>query len=665
MVHKNVMCAVFGAIRRVPAVARRRDSSRLSGASLFRRAYSNTPALRRRLLVLTCVAVASAILPLVVPVLVARVVDGLARGDTFGELLPLLAAAALIPLLGALVDLTKARMASAIGFTLVQDLQTRLFDRLLTMPLGFFTTVEPGAVASRVTNDVNAMEPLSTTIFPAYISSVAVLTTGAAVLLVSDYRLAATLLLVPAVLVLVRYSEKKINSSLAESFNLTHAASTNAERVLNLDGIVLAREAGQSYAESQRFGELTQDLRRVATRLGFWRGSIGAQYAAVFGVVTGLALIGGANLVATDRMSLGTFLLFLLYIRLIQAPTQEIIGLRYPVLRAGIALDRVEEVLSWEPGRDLADLDSGRALPNAQGSHMGPTQARPKFALVFESVSMTYPSLASVAIPGLSHAGRPVGSPVDRNFTFLMEAHPVVAPESSSEPRRDAIRNLSFAVQHGETVAVVGASGAGKSTAAMLAAGLLYPSAGKVVLGGRETTSATEAELCRSVAYIAQSTPLLHDTIRANLSYGVPDLSDDQLHEACERARLSDVVARGRDGLDTVIGERGHRLSGGERQRIALGRAFLRQTDLVVLDEATAHLDVENEQLIHEALRDAFAGRGVLIVAHRLSTIFDADRIIVLEEGSVVEHGSHVELMDMPGSKYSSLVRRSAGGYGD
>jgi ATP-binding cassette subfamily B protein len=395
----------------------------------------------------------------------------------------------------------------------------------------------------------------------------------------------------------------------------------------------------------------------------------------LFAVIMSVVFLAGVWFTSTGELSLGTLVLFLLYIRQIQVPVATLGGLRYEMLRAARAFDRVFEVLNSEVPGDVrssnAASSSREHAPAPAPNGVESTSSRAAFGpsshrdardvelngsaarhpvLVFDDVRFRYRRFEELAISSLSEA--------------LPPSEPGPEPEAASNGRvlPWVLDGVSFSVGRGELVAVVGASGAGKSTIALLAAGLYQPTAGRVQVDGRATPEWAETDLARRVALITQDTYVLHDTVRANLRYVNEGATDEELAAACEAAHLGALIASLPDGYDTLVGERGYRLSGGERQRLAVARALLKDADLIILDEPTSQLDAETELLIKQTTEKLFASKAVLTIAHRLSTIVDANRILVLSGGVIVEEGTHDALMGLPGGRYAALYRAQVRG---
>ncbi|WP_394620168.1 ABC transporter ATP-binding protein [Lentzea sp. JNUCC 0626] len=629
-----------------PARKKSESPSILRDPVLLRRIAASARPYRSRIALLLVLVLGSTMLPLSQPVLLRELIDDLGAGGGMAAAVWPLVLIGVTGLLGVAAAFVASRVADGIGHSVTSDLQRRLFDHLVSLPLPFYTTVRSGTLVSRITNDVYAVEPLFTSVLSSALASSLTLATAAVVLLVVDPRLALVLLIVPLVLWPVRLAEARINSVIRTSFQHNSDLSNHVESVLNRDGVLLARQAGAVDAERARFAELAGKVRETALRLASWRAAVGRSYDLVFTITTTALLAGGAILVTGGNITLGTLILFLLYLRQIQAPVSTLIGLRYPAFRAGAAFTRVFDVLD-------SDLRPATVARRAGGE-----RAADDAVLRFSGVRFDHVSTAEVSIPGLSHAPTVTG-PGMFGITTVPHAvaHADAPADQLPEGHRRVLNGIDLTVAKGQTVAIVGESGAGKSTIAMLAAGLFTPTAGEVLLGGVPTTELTPAELANSVALITQETHVRHESIAENLRYVCPDASDSDLVEACEAAQLDRLVRSLPDGYQTVVGEKGYRFSGGERQRLSVARALLTRADLVILDEPTSQLDAVTEEQLDLALRELFADRAVLLMAHRLRTVRSADRILVLADGSVREDGTHDELLATPDGRYARFYR--------
>jgi len=602
--------------------------------------------------------------PLFQVLLLRAVVDGLIEGRTgtaqaFGQI----AAMAGLGLLGVWSTWAASVTATAAAGRVIADLRSAMFRRLTTMPIHFYTTVRPGAVVSRVTNDVNGAEEMYTSVIPVVVSSVTTIATSLVIVAFVDPRLVLLLVVVPIAIAYVRKAEARINELIGRSFEVTKDLASTAETFVSRDGAVLARQNGQTAREQATFQERSAALAGLSTGISRAAATSGASYGTAFVLITAGALAMGVWLVTEQDVTVGSVILIVLYLQQLQAPVQRLLNTRYPRMRSSIALDRVEAVLAARPTRERPD---GARAPGTAGTAPGDataaggrTGATP--ALRTRDLRFRYPPVSAYSIDGLSHAGDALSIPW-LPMVGLSGDDGVRHVGGGREGTGDALDGIDLTVGRGEVVAVVGSSGAGKSTLATVIAGLVDADSGVVEVDGRPLADLDEQQRAGLIAYIPQDPYVLHASVRENLRYARPEATDEELLAVCEQVALGDLVRGLDDGLDAVIGEKGHRLSGGERQRLAIARAALRRPALVVLDEPTAHLDTATERHVRAAMSTLFDGAGVVMIAHRLSTVRDADRIVVLEHGRVAQEGPHDELAAVAGGGYRRLLDAGAMG---
>ncbi|WP_243835400.1 ABC transporter ATP-binding protein [Arthrobacter sp. AG258] len=552
--------------------------------------------------------------------------------------------AGIVALLGVFTVVTnlfsRALFARA-AFREVSEIQASLFTRLITMPLFFFTTVKPGAIVSRVTNDVLGMETKLTQVVPSVISSGVSLISVAVVLATVNPLFVLVLLIAPLALLPIRYAEKKINQLIERSFAATREMASVVGSTMSLGGALLTRQSGRTQDEIEEFRRVAGELSGASVQSQEWRARIAAIFGLVFALVTSASIILCAYVSQSGSVSSGDLVLVFIYALTVREPIMSLIDTRYPLLRARMARDRVAAVMDSEVEAtpelwtDDFELRTSATGPEpADSVHEG-------LAATLRDVSYQYPDPASYSIPGLSHAGEALeiaGLP-------LAKAEKVMLAGPSTHQRKTAVKGLDLDIGAGEFIGVVGPSGSGKSTLSLLLSGLVLPDSGTVTLAGSPTSTQNHQQLAQNVALITQDTHIIHGSIKRNLLYSAPNASEIDIEEALRAAQMWNVIQGMPEGIETEIGENGHRLSGGERQRLAVARSLLRNPALIVLDEPTAHLDVETEREVKDALRSALRGRASVMIAHRLSTVVDADRIVVMENGTVAGIGTHKELL--------------------
>ncbi|MCM2439475.1 ABC transporter ATP-binding protein [Agrobacterium vitis] len=594
-------------------------------------------------IVLSAVA---AVLPVAVPLLLGHAIDAALQGKGVLELLPTLGLILVLAIAGATAELLTNALGARVGYGISWELARKLYASLLRMPLLSYFTINPGVLNSRLTNDMRMVDPLFVSIPIAFIHGWAGLLAVAIGLAFINVWFLAAFILVPIALLAVRFAEGRINATIRESYEVNARVALQIESTTSGDAVSLVRQAQATEAEERRFADLAERSVEIASHMDVWRAMIVVAYRLCFDLITVLFLAIGVFLASTGRASIGSVVSALFFVGLVRQPLGEVVGQRYPLIRAGMGLGRVEEVLA----------SSNTGLTNIAATACRHPVDVTKPQLIFENVGYAYPTRGDVAVKSLSEVAAAnsamSGFLAGVSLTKLVEATPVEEAGDASW----VLDDVSFSVSCGETVAVVGESGSGKSTIITLACGIARPGRGRVHVGGVDTLDMTEEDVWKSVSLVSQDIYLRDATLRENLNYGREDATDEELIGALDVAGLGDLYKRLSEGLDTNVGQRGKRFSGGERQRVAIARAVLRDRPLLILDEATSHLDTQREEGILDAIETVAKNKAVLVVAHRLSAIERADRIVMLDKGRIVEHGRHGELIAANGP-YSRMHR--------
>jgi len=584
-------------------------------------------------------AALAAILPVGLPILLGRTIDTALQGAGLVEVLPLLGLVALLAVAGAAAELGANALGARVGYGLSWQLAQKLYGSLLRMPLLSYFTINPGVLNSRLTNDMRMVDPLFVTVPISFVHGWVGLAAVATALAFINVWFLAAFVLVPLALLAVRFAEGRINATIRQSYEVNARAALQIESTTSADAVSLVRQARATAAEEQRFRQISEDSVTIAAHMDTWRAVIAVAYRLCFDLVTVLFLGIGVLLASSGQVSIGSIVSALFFVGLVRQPLGEVVGQRYPLVRAGMGLERVEQVLA-SPNTGLASVAAVARPPTPQPAGD---------QLVFEHVGYAYPARKDVAVKSLSDvaaaSSATSGFLAGISLTRLVEADEVEEDAASSW----VLDDVSFSVAQGETVAVAGQSGSGKSTIVTLACGIVRPSRGSVKVAGVDTRDLTEEDVWRTVSLVSQDVYLRDAPLRDNLNYGREDAGDDELINALQVAGLGELYDRLPEGLDTNVGQRGKRFSGGERQRVAIARAVLRNRPLLVLDEATSHLDTRREEGILDAIEAIARDRAVLVVAHRLSAIERADRIVMLEHGRIVEQGRHAELITANG----------------
>jgi ATP-binding cassette, subfamily B, bacterial len=568
-----------------------------------------------------------ALITVVNPLLLRDVIDHGILARNQGIVIGIAAAVAGVALFDAILGVINRWFSARIGESLIYDLRTQVFGHVQRQPIAFFTRAQTGSLVSRLNSDViGAQQAITSTmssVVSNFLSLVAILIT---MFYLSWLVSVIALALIPVFILPARLVGRRMQRLTRESMQLdAEMGSTMTER-FNVAGAMLVKLFGRPREEEEVFAGRAARVRDI--------GITTAMYGQVFFIaLTLLAALAtavvyglGGSLIIHGVFQLGTLVALTTLLGRVYAPITSLSNVQVTVMTALVSFDRVFEVLDLKPL--IEDKPDAVALPTiSAGSGPDGNGAAPD--IEFSEVSFRYPSANEVSLASLESIAVPVHERTDGNPRVLNE--------------------VSFTAPSGQLTALVGPSGGGKTTITSLAARLYDPDTGTISIGGYDLRDVTQQSLHDAVGVVTQDAHLFHDTLRANLLYAQPAATEAAVIEACRAAQIWGLIESLPDGLDTVVGDRGYRLSGGEKQRVALARLLLKAPSVVVLDEATAHLDSESEAAVQRALQTALAGRTSLVIAHRLSTIRDADQILVIDGGRVVERGTHPELLAADG----------------
>jgi len=575
----------------------------------------------RQIIGFLVLVVLDAMLVVATPLLFKTIIDeGVATGNSRLVVILALIVAGLA-FVEAAFTLAQRWYSSRIGEGLIYDLRVRVFSHVQRLPLAFFTRTQTGSLVSRLNNDVIGAQRAFTSVLSGVLSNLIslVVVVGAMLYLSWPITLLA-LLLVPAFLLPARWAGRKLAGLTREQMQVNAELGTSMTERFGVGGAMLVKLFGRAEVEDEEFAQRAASVRDLGIRIAMNSRIFFSALTLVAALATALVYGVGGVLAARGSLEVGTLVALAALMGRLYAPITGLANVRVDVMTALVSFERVFEVLDMPSS--VVDAPDARPLP-----------ADAPASVELDSVTFHYPGADEVSLASLETIAR------------------VDVAEGG-----DVLRDVSFRIEPGQMVALVGHSGAGKSTLTNLVARLYDATSGTVRVGGQDVRSVTQESLRDAIGYVTQDANMFHDTIAANLRYARPDATEDEMLAVLQAAQVGELIAALPHGLDTVVGDRGYRLSGGERQRLAIARLLLKAPRIVVLDEATAHLDSESEAAVQRALDTALAGRTSLVIAHRLSTVRDADTILVLDDGRVVQQGSHDELL-ASGGLYADLYR--------
>ncbi|MPZ71710.1 MAG: ATP-binding cassette domain-containing protein [Nitriliruptorales bacterium] len=584
----------------------------------LRRVWDFAARHRRALTVFVLLSVVAAVLTVATPVLAGMVVDAIVKGASTSRVIWLASAIALIAVADAVVGMAARWQSSKIGEGLILDLRRAIFGHVQRMPIAFFTRTHTGALVSRLNNDVIGAQRAFTWTLSEVVSNIIVLLLTLGVMLRLSWQITLlALVLLPVFLVPARRMGSRLAHLEREAADLNAAMTTQMTERFSAPGATLVKLFARPAREEDEFGRRAERVARIGVRTAMGQWVFLTALALVSALAAALVYGLGGFMALSGRLEAGTVVTLALLLTRLYAPLTGLASARVDAMTALVSFERVFEVLDLSPL--ITEKPGAMAVPD------GPV------ALEFDDVRFSYPAADQVSLASLEEVA-------------TLDTRGGV----------EVVHGVSFRVDPGHVVALVGSSGGGKSTLASLAPRLYDVDGGAVRVSGVDVRDLTFDSIRGTVGLVTQDGHLFHETVRENLLFARPDADEGELWDALRKARLDDLIAALPDGLDTVVGERGYRLSGGERQRLTIARLLLARPRVVVLDEATAHLDSTSEAAVQAALANALEGRTALVIAHRLSTIRQADAILVIEDGRVLERGTHAELL-AAGGRYAEL----------
>ena len=584
------------------------------GKGLVRRIFGYARPYKAIVIALLVTLVFAAVLTVAQPLLFRRIIDkGVSVGDS-SVVTKTAILIAILALLDAVLGLVGRWFSARIGEGLIFDLRTQVFDHVQRQSIAFFTRAQTGALISRLNSDVIGAQQAFTSTLSGVIGNLISLIIVLVTMFILSWQVTLTsLVLVPLFLIPARWMGRKLQQLTRDQMKLNADMSNQMSERFNVAGALLVKLFGRPEEEAENFSGKAVRVRDIGIKMAMANRWFFSALTLVAALATAVAYGLGGNLVINGVLTLGTLLALVGLLAQLYGPLTALSNVRIDIMTALVSFDRVFEVLDLIPA--VQDPIQPVKLPDTS------------LSLKFENVSFTYPTARQVSLASLESVAR-------------KEEH------FENEP---VLTGVSFDVPAGTLTAIVGPSGAGKSTVSALVTRLYDVSDGVISIGGVDIRNVTQLDLHANLGVVTQDAHLFHDTIGANLRYARPKATDEEIYAALEAAQIVDLVRSLPNGLNTVVGDRGHRLSGGEKQRLALARVLLKSPKLLILDEATAHLDSESEAAVQRALDSALVGRTSLVIAHRLSTIRNADQILVIANGAVAERGSHEELLEQQG----------------
>ena len=557
------------------------------------------------------------------PLLLRKLIDDGVIPKDFELVTSLAVLVGIIAILDAVFSMIGRWFSARIGEGLIYDLRKQVFEHVQRQSIAFFTRTQTGALISRLNSDViGAQQAFTSTLSGVVSNSLSLLLVIITMLTLSWQITLVSLVLLPVFLIPTKWVGRKLQGLTRQSFDINAQMSSNMTERFNVSGALLVSLYGDSEKEKSEFATKARKVADIGISIAMLNRIFFIALTSIAAIATAVAYGIGGHLAINDQLTVGTLLAITALLARLYGPLTALSNVRVDVMSALVSFERVFEVLDLQP-----------MVTDSQNAKMLKTD---KPEVTFDSVSFTYPSAKEISLASLEAVAKPE----------LVESGEV-------------LKKISFTVLPGTLTGIVGPSGAGKSTISSLIPRLYDVTSGRIFIDGLDIRQYSIKSLRENIGVVTQDSHMFHDSIYANLLYADSNVSKDQIENACRAAQIWDFIEGLPNGLETVVGERGHRLSGGEKQRLAIARLLLKKPSLVILDEATAHLDSENEALVQAALKEVLKNRTSIVIAHRLSTIVNADQILVIDSGSIVERGTHEELVIKKGLYFDLYERQN------
>ena len=586
-----------------------------------KRIFSFARPYRTNIIIYLATVVVDAALVVATPLLLKRLIDDGVIPKDASVVTNLAILVGLIAIADAAFNMLGRYFSSRIGEGLIYDLRSLVFSHVQKQSIAFFTRTQTGALISRINSDVIGAQQAFTATLSGVVSNVVSLFLVTITMLILSWQITIfSLLLLPVFLIPTKWVGRRLQSLTRESFGVNAEMSSTMTERFNVSGAMLVALYGEPAREREYFRSRARRVADIGIKMAMLNRLFFIALTSVAAIATAFAYGIGGHLAIQGGVTVGTLLAITALLARLYGPLTALSNVRIDVMTSLVSFERVFEVLDLEPM--VKNRENAIELKTAQ----------PR--IEFKNVSFSYPRAEEISLASLESAAK-----------------------EETVQSGQVLNDLSFTATPGTMTALVGPSGAGKTTISALLPRLYDVTEGAITIDGHDIRDLTMESLRDSIGIVMQDAHLFHETIAENLRYAKQDATEEEMIQACKSAQIWNLIDSLPNGFETMVGERGHRLSGGEKQRLAIARLLLKSPSVVILDEATAHLDSENEQLVHAALQTALKGRTSIVIAHRLSTVRDADQILVLEKGSIVERGTHDELV-AKGGLYSDLYNR-------